>query len=58
MSMQEQRVKLPVWEKKQNILDALQKSQVLVISGMTGYVGKYYVLWIALERPFFGEMCV
>ncbi|TSK22801.1 DExH-box ATP-dependent RNA helicase DExH1 [Bagarius yarrelli] len=36
VSMQEQRVKLPVWEKKQNILDALGKNQVLVISGMTG----------------------
>ncbi|XP_060781858.1 putative ATP-dependent RNA helicase DHX57 isoform X2 [Neoarius graeffei] len=35
-SMQEQRVKLPVWEKRQNILDALEKNQVLVISGMTG----------------------
>ncbi|KAF5910256.1 putative ATP-dependent RNA helicase DHX57 [Clarias magur] len=35
-SMQEQRVKLPVWKKRQNILDALEKNQVLVISGMTG----------------------
>ncbi|GAA6065157.1 putative ATP-dependent RNA helicase DHX57, partial [Tachysurus ichikawai] len=35
-SMQEQRVKLPVWDKKHNILDALEKNQVLVISGMTG----------------------
>ncbi|KAF4090320.1 hypothetical protein AMELA_G00050480 [Ameiurus melas] len=36
VSMQEQRVKLPVWEKRRNILDALEKNQVLVISGMTG----------------------
>ncbi|KAI5606345.1 putative ATP-dependent RNA helicase DHX57 isoform X1, partial [Silurus asotus] len=35
-SMQEQRVKLPVWEKRHNILNALEKNQVLVISGMTG----------------------
>lgn len=30
-------MKLPVWEKRPNILDALEKNQVLVISGMTGY---------------------
>ncbi|XP_062852222.1 putative ATP-dependent RNA helicase DHX57 [Trichomycterus rosablanca] len=35
-SMQQQRQKLPVWEERQNILEALEKNQVLVISGMTG----------------------
>uniref|UniRef100_A0A8B9RK37 RNA helicase n=1 Tax=Astyanax mexicanus TaxID=7994 RepID=A0A8B9RK37_ASTMX len=35
-SMQQQRHKLPVWEEKENILHALEKNQVLVISGMTG----------------------
>lgn len=60
--MQEQRVKLPVWDKKHNILDALEKNQVLVISGMTGYVGNYdmlcYRLCWSVRKAFYGEMCV
>ncbi|XP_050981383.1 putative ATP-dependent RNA helicase DHX57 [Labeo rohita] len=35
-SMQEQRQKLPAWEKREAILECLDKNQVLVISGMTG----------------------
>ncbi|KAK7140601.1 hypothetical protein R3I94_013020 [Phoxinus phoxinus] len=35
-SMQEQRQKLPAWQKKEVILEILDKNQVLVISGMTG----------------------
>ncbi|XP_039513078.1 putative ATP-dependent RNA helicase DHX57 isoform X2 [Pimephales promelas] len=35
-SMQEQRQKLPAWQKKDVILECLDKNQVLVISGMTG----------------------
>ncbi|XP_057198416.1 putative ATP-dependent RNA helicase DHX57 isoform X2 [Triplophysa rosa] len=35
-SMQEQRQKLPAWLKREDILKCLDKSQVLVISGMTG----------------------
>ncbi|XP_051504272.1 putative ATP-dependent RNA helicase DHX57 isoform X2 [Myxocyprinus asiaticus] len=35
-SMQEQRQKLPVWPKREAILECLDKNQVLVISGMTG----------------------
>ncbi|XP_016129380.1 putative ATP-dependent RNA helicase DHX57 [Sinocyclocheilus grahami] len=35
-SMQEQRQKLPAWQKREAILDCLDKNQVLVISGMTG----------------------
>lgn len=50
--MQEQRVKLPVWEKRENILDAMEKNQVLVISGMTGYVRKYECCVSLIERPF------
>ncbi|XP_026870115.2 putative ATP-dependent RNA helicase DHX57 isoform X1 [Electrophorus electricus] len=36
VSMQHQRCKLPVWEERGNILDCLEKNQVIVISGMTG----------------------
>lgn len=35
-SMQEQRQKLPAWQKREAILECLNKNQVLVISGMTG----------------------
>ncbi|KAM4570366.1 putative ATP-dependent RNA helicase DHX57 isoform 2-T2 [Odontesthes bonariensis] len=35
-SMLEQRRNLPAWKEKENILDVLDSSQVLVISGMTG----------------------
>ncbi|KAK2896458.1 hypothetical protein Q8A67_010946 [Cirrhinus molitorella] len=35
-SMQEQRQKLPAWQKREAILECLDKNQVLVISGMTG----------------------
>lgn len=37
-SMLEQRRKLPAWNEKENILDVLDRCQVLVISGMTGWV--------------------
>ncbi|TRY60779.1 hypothetical protein DNTS_032212 [Danionella cerebrum] len=36
VSMQEQRQKLPAWQKRNDILDCLQTNQALVISGMTG----------------------
>ncbi|XP_055026440.2 putative ATP-dependent RNA helicase DHX57 [Misgurnus anguillicaudatus] len=36
ISMQEQRQKLPAWQKREAILECLDKNQVLVISGMTG----------------------
>lgn len=35
-SMLEQRRKLPAWQEKENILDLLERCQVLVVSGMTG----------------------
>lgn len=35
-SMLEQRKALPAWQEKENILDMLDRCQVLVISGMTG----------------------
>uniref|UniRef100_A0A3Q3BHX5 Putative ATP-dependent RNA helicase DHX57 n=1 Tax=Kryptolebias marmoratus TaxID=37003 RepID=A0A3Q3BHX5_KRYMA len=35
-SMLEQRKNLPAWQEKENILDVLERCQVLVISGMTG----------------------
>ncbi|XP_029317608.1 LOW QUALITY PROTEIN: putative ATP-dependent RNA helicase DHX57 [Cottoperca gobio] len=35
-SMLEQRRKLPAWNEKENILDLLDRCQVLVVSGMTG----------------------
>lgn len=35
-SMLEQRKNLPAWQEKENILDRLDRCQVLVISGMTG----------------------
>ncbi|XP_061570302.1 putative ATP-dependent RNA helicase DHX57 [Cololabis saira] len=35
-SMLEERKKLPAWREKENILDALDGCQVLVVSGMTG----------------------
>ncbi|XP_070848059.1 putative ATP-dependent RNA helicase DHX57 [Chaetodon trifascialis] len=35
-SMLEQRRKLPAWHEKENILDLLDRCQVLVVSGMTG----------------------
>lgn len=37
-SMLEQRKKLPAWHERENILSLLEKSQVLVVSGMTGWV--------------------
>lgn len=37
-SMLEQRRKLPAWQEKENILDLLDRCQVLVVSGMTGWV--------------------
>ncbi len=36
--MLEQRGKLPAWQEKENILDLLDQCQVLVVSGMTGWV--------------------
>uniref|UniRef100_A0A1A8UE18 Putative ATP-dependent RNA helicase DHX57 n=1 Tax=Nothobranchius furzeri TaxID=105023 RepID=A0A1A8UE18_NOTFU len=36
MSMLEQRQNLPAWQEKENILDVLERCQVLVVSGMTG----------------------
>uniref|UniRef100_A0A8C5HMS3 Putative ATP-dependent RNA helicase DHX57 n=1 Tax=Gouania willdenowi TaxID=441366 RepID=A0A8C5HMS3_GOUWI len=36
MSMLVQRKNLPAWQERQNILDLLDQSQVLVVSGMTG----------------------
>lgn len=35
-SMFEQRRKLPAWQEQENILDLLDRCQVLVVSGMTG----------------------
>uniref|UniRef100_A0A8D3BDI7 Putative ATP-dependent RNA helicase DHX57 n=1 Tax=Scophthalmus maximus TaxID=52904 RepID=A0A8D3BDI7_SCOMX len=35
-SMLEQRINLPAWQEKENILDMLDRCQVLVVSGMTG----------------------
>ncbi|XP_040000994.1 putative ATP-dependent RNA helicase DHX57 [Xiphias gladius] len=35
-SMLEQRKNLPAWQEKENILDLLDRCQVLVVSGMTG----------------------
>ncbi|XP_074554352.1 putative ATP-dependent RNA helicase DHX57 [Halichoeres trimaculatus] len=35
-SMLEQRRKLPAWQERENILDLLERCQVLVVSGMTG----------------------
>lgn len=37
-SMLEQRKNLPAWQEKENILDQLDRCQVLVVSGMTGWV--------------------
>lgn len=37
-SMFEQRRKLPAWKEQENILDLLDRCQVLVVSGMTGWV--------------------
>lgn len=37
-SMFEQRRKLPAWQEKENILGLLDRCQVLVVSGMTGWV--------------------
>lgn len=42
--MLEQRKKLPAWNEKEKILDLLDECQVLVISGMTGWV-----LWFVGE---------
>lgn len=36
--MLEQRRQLPAWQERDNILDTLERSQVLVVSGMTGWV--------------------
>lgn len=36
--MLEQRRKLPAWQERENILGTLERSQVLVVSGMTGWV--------------------
>nr|XP_019948030.1 PREDICTED: putative ATP-dependent RNA helicase DHX57 [Paralichthys olivaceus] len=35
-SMKEQRMNLPAWQEEENILDILDRCQVLVVSGMTG----------------------
>lgn len=37
-SMLEQRRKLPAWQESENILRVLEQSQVLVVTGMTGWV--------------------
>lgn len=37
-SMLEQRRKLPAWQERENILRLMERSQVLVVSGMTGWV--------------------
>lgn len=37
-SMLDERKKLPAWHEKENILDTLDRCQVLVVSGMTGCV--------------------
>lgn len=37
-SMLEQRRKLPAWQERENILGTLERSQALVVSGMTGWV--------------------
>lgn len=39
-SMLEQRRQLPAWQERENILDTLERSQVLVVSGMTGWVSQ------------------
>ena len=36
MSMQEVRQKLPAWDKQDELLEAIESNQVVVISGMTG----------------------
>lgn len=36
--MLEQRRNLPAWQERENILSLLEQSQVLVVSGMTGWV--------------------
>ncbi|KAI1894656.1 hypothetical protein AGOR_G00118010, partial [Albula goreensis] len=36
ISMLQERQKLPAWQERENILDLLKESQVLVVSGMTG----------------------
>lgn len=36
--MLEQRRRLPAWQEKEKILDLLDQCQVLVVSGMTGWV--------------------
>lgn len=36
--MLEQRRRLPAWQEKENILGQLDRCQVLVVSGMTGWV--------------------
>ncbi|XP_041108104.1 putative ATP-dependent RNA helicase DHX57 [Polyodon spathula] len=36
LSMLQERQKLPAWQEKKNILEMLSRSQVLVVSGMTG----------------------
>lgn len=43
-SMLEQRRKLPAWQERENILGMLERSQVLVVSGMTGWVTWLYFL--------------
>lgn len=37
-SMLEERKQLPAWQERENILDQLDRCQVLVVSGMTGWV--------------------
>lgn len=39
-SMLDQRKNLPAWQEKENILDQLDQCQVLVVSGMTGWVAQ------------------
>lgn len=39
-SMLEQRRQLPAWQERENILGTLERSQVLVVSGMTGWVSQ------------------
>lgn len=55
-SMFEQRRKLPAWQEQENILDLLDRCQVLVVSGMTGWVTQSSIKILAFTKTQMGEM--
>ncbi|KAM8884775.1 putative ATP-dependent RNA helicase DHX57 isoform 1-T2 [Synchiropus picturatus] len=56
-SMLEQRTKLPAWSEQDNILDLLQSSQVLVVSGMTGCGKTTQIPQFILDASLSGPAC-